>query len=72
MNPERRAAMLFFQQRIEAQLNNIERIVGPHYKLSLICRNTGPGDKDILLTSDDWEKVVACIQVMINRPDTQL
>lgn len=69
MTPERKAAVQRFQLAIEQHLNGIQRIVGPQYQLSLICRNTGPGDMDVLLSTDDWQKVIACIQKMIARSD---
>jgi hypothetical protein len=52
------------QIAIELHLENIEHILGPHYKLTLIANHDGHGglnDADIVLTMSERDKIIKAI-----------
>lgn len=58
---------LYFE--IQRRLSGIEPLVGPNYKLTLVVRYSGekPLDADIVLTTDDFDKVIETINNLRNR-----
>ena len=52
------------QFKIEAHLEKIERLLGPHYKLTLIASHDGPEnrpDADLLLTMATRDQILRTI-----------
>lgn len=52
------------QLAIESHLENIEKILGPHYKLTLVANHDGHGglnDADIVLTMSDRGSIIKAI-----------
>ena len=58
------------QIAIETCLRPIEQMLGPDYKLTLVCRHTANDgrDMDIVPTLDDAETITATVKKMLSRP----
>jgi hypothetical protein len=56
------------QIAIEIHLEKIEKILGPHYRLTLIANhdgNAGLQDADIVLTMSDRDRIIKAIDKFI-------
>jgi hypothetical protein len=47
--------------QIEKHLKQIEKLLGPSYKLTLVCRNKDHGDADIIMSADEFPAAEAAI-----------
>lgn len=53
---------------IGAQLVQIEDLLTPDYELTLIARNTKMDNADLVLSTDDLERVALALRKLINEP----
>lgn len=61
MTPERRHRLELLQRALETQLENIEAILGPQYRLTLVANYQGDKDADIVLTMSTRERILSAI-----------
>jgi hypothetical protein len=57
----RRRRLELLQRALETQLEKIEAILGPQYRLTLVANYQGDKDADLVLTMSTRERILAAI-----------
>lgn len=55
--------------KIARHLAEVEKLLGPHYRMTLLCRNAHPMERgigDMLMTVDDAEEVRAALRKLMD------
>lgn len=64
------AKLVGLQERISDHMDAILRMFKPGAAITVVVRNPGFGDADVVLSSDDLDAVIGAIQALKTRPPT--
>lgn len=71
MTHEQTHRLYLLQRALESQLEKIEAILGPQYRLTLVANYQGDKDADIVLTMSTRERILVAIDRFLPAPASE-